>query len=178
MPGFFEAADSRISLIDILSNTNVFFELVNAITPPEWDMLQILVTIKELVKQGQQRVDEEAAKQEKKGGGWSPYPKSALKGQLDEARDENTSSEHSLWRKLYTIAKSIDSEKSTHPVIIFGLICNHEKDKKSKPTREEQVRLWPTVAQEVLVKVFLNIKIPFQIWLRAVPKRKRYEIGL
>lgn len=84
--------------------------------------------------------------------------------------------EHSLWRKLYTIAKSIDSEKSTHPVIIFGLICNHKKDKKSKPTREEQVRLWLTVAQSVLVKGFLNIKISFQIWLELCLRGRALEV--
>lgn len=167
-----EAQASSTSPYDTLSGEDVLFKVVHSITADEWKVLQLLVTINNLVDEGQKCLDKEAQKLRVKDDGWRPNGKSALRKLLDEAKDENAPKD-SLWRELFILAG-----RYIKPTLIFGLICNSRNYgnripkkqtsvgveavgvEEKKLTFEEEVKLWPTDAKIILIKKLMDVSLP------------------
>ena len=103
-----------------------FSTIVRATTDADVQLLQYVVTIKAIVKEGIELLALEALKRSKKDSekvsknrSWEPYPKSALYKQLREAQNPNAS-EDSLWRKLF-----IYGGYTRKAVTIIGLVNNN-----------------------------------------------------
>lgn len=115
-----------------------FSTIVRATTDADAQLLQYVVTIKAIVKEGIELLALEALKRSKKDSekgskkrSWEPYPKSALHKQLREAQNPNASKD-SLWRNLF-----IYGGYTTKAVTIIGLVnnnrnCGNRTPKKTK----------------------------------------------
>ena len=177
----------------MLGEAKIFSEIVRIITADnDLNLLNYIITIKMLVKEGEDRLNEEENKSRLKTH-WRPKPSSALSKQLKEARDKNAP-EGSIWRKIYILGGL-----SLKVVTILGLIANgrnlgnrnpksrmkrsketvdvavenaadnadnrREEKSNSKLTLQETIKLWPLPVIAVLVEEILKITLPQKVGL-------------